>query len=138
MNAILSIKLYYLIFATLMLISTSAVVSVTFAADMDVKCTVYKHSDDENGDNVDVRIYVMGLKPSSQYTAKVIPDHNPSETISTKTDYEGILWTVAKIPNGERSLLFKVNIYEGNGTTGSLVAKGDDDAPCDAIITLKN
>ena len=137
MNPILSISLYYLILAIVGLMSTS-VVSVTNAIDMDVKCTVYKHSDDVNGDNVDVRIYVMNLKPSSDYAAKVIPDHNPSVTISTKTDYEGILWTVAKIPNGEKSLLFNVNVYEGNGTGGSLVAKGDDDAPCDPIIMLKN
>jgi len=137
MNAILSIKLYSLILALLILI-TSSVVCVTFAIDMDVKCTVYKHSDDVNGDNVDVRIFVMGLKASTDYTVKVVPDHNPSTTISTKTDYEGILWTVGKIPNGEKSLLFKVNVYEGNGTDGNLVAMGDDDAPCDAIVQLKN
>jgi hypothetical protein len=137
MNAILSIKLYSLILALLILI-TSSVVCVTFAIYMDVKCTLYKHSDDVNGDNVDVRIFVMGLKPSTDYTAKIVADHNPSITISTKTDYEGILWTVGKIPNGEKSLLFKVNVYEGNGTDGNLVAMGDDDAPCDAIVPLKN
>jgi hypothetical protein len=137
MKAILSIKLYSLIPGLLILIP-SAIVCETFAFDIDVKCTVYKHSDDKNGDNVDVRIFVMGLKPSSDYTAEVIPDHNPSMTISTKTDYEGILWTVGKIPNGEKSLLFKVNVYEGNGTDGNSIAKGDDDAPCDGIVTFKN
>jgi hypothetical protein len=97
---------------------------------MDVKCTVFKHSDDDNGDNVDVRIFLLGLKPNTEYTAHVIPDHNPPSSVTTKTDYEGIFWTVAKIPNGENSLLFKVDIYEGNDTNGSVVAEGDDDAPC--------
>ena len=133
----MSIKLCSLIFALLILISSSTIY-VTYSIDMDVKCTVYKHSDDENGDNVDVRIYVMGLKPSSDYTAKVIPDHNPSMAITSKTDYEGIFWVVGKVPNGEKSLLFKVNVYEGNGTQGNFVAKGDDDAPCDGIAPFKN
>jgi hypothetical protein len=136
MNAILSTKVYSLMVSLLILIPSSTVCA-TFAIEMDVKCTVYKHSDDVNGDNVDVRIFVMGLKPSRDYTAKVVPDHNPPITISTKTDYEGILWTVGKIPNGEKSLLFKVSVYEGNGTDGNLVAKGDDDAPCDGIVSLK-
>jgi hypothetical protein len=103
---------------------------------MDVTCTVYKHSDDQNGDNVDVRIFVMGLKPRSDYIAQVIPDHNPSMTVTSKTDYEGIFWTVGKVPNGEKSLLFKVNVYEGNRTAGNLVASGDDDAPCQGIAPL--
>jgi hypothetical protein len=137
MNAILSTKLYSLILALLLLIPSS-VVCVTFANEMDVKCTVYKHSDDVNGDNVDVRIFVMGLKPSSDYTAKVVPDHDPPVTITSKTDYEGIFWTVGKVPNGEKSLLFKVNVYEGNGTGGKLVAAGDDDAPCDGIAPFKS
>ena len=137
MNAILSIKLHSLILALLIIITLSFV-CVIFAIDMDVKCTVYKHSDDVNGDNVDVRIFVMGLKPSTDYTAKVVPDHNPSITLTTKTDYEGILWAVGKIPNGEKSLLFKANVFEGNGTDGNLVAMGDDDAPCDDIVLLKN
>jgi len=105
--------------------------------DMDVKCTLYKHSDDENGDNVDVRVLVMGLRENFNYTAEVIPDHNPSTTVTVKTDPEGIFWAVAKIINGERSLLFKVNVYQGNGTVGQLVASGDDDEPCYSIRPVK-
>jgi hypothetical protein len=105
--------------------------------DMDVKCTVYEHSDDKNGDNVDVRTLVMGLKNDSEYTAKVIPDHNPSTTVTTKTDSEGIFWVVAKVLNGEKSLLFKVNVYEGKGTDMHLVASGEDDAPCSSIVSLR-
>jgi len=97
---------------------------------MDVKCTVYQHSDDVNGDNVDVRIYVNGLKSNSEYTAHVTPDHNPSSNVTAKTDYEGIFWIVAKIPNGDDSLLFKVDVYKGKDTNGSVVVSGDDDAPC--------
>lgn len=133
----MSIKVGTLIFALLLLLSSSTIY-MTYSIDMDVKCTVYQHSDDKNGNNVDVRIFVMGLKPSSDYTAKVMPDHNPPMNAKSKTDYEGIFWTVGKVPNGEKSLLFKVNVYEGNGTGGKLVAAGDDDAPCDAIVPLKN
>ena len=129
MKAILSIKLCCLIFALLILISSS-VVNIALSINMDVKCTVYEHSDEENGDNVDLRILVLGLKPNSEYTARVIPDHNLPSSVNIKTDYEGIFWTVAKIPNGENSLLFKVDIYEGNDTNASVVAAGDDDAPC--------
>jgi hypothetical protein len=103
---------------------------------MDVKCTIYEHSDDENGDNVDVRTFVMGLKSNYDYTAEVIPDHNPSTTVTTKTDSEGIFWVVAKVLNGEKSLSFKVNLYEGKGTDSHLVASGDDDAPCYSILPL--
>lgn len=105
--------------------------------EMDVKCTVYEGSDDKNGDNVDVRTFVMGLKENSSYTAEVIPDHNPSTTVTAKTDPEGIFWAVAKIINGEKSLLFKVNIYLGNGTVGQPVVFGDDDVPCYPITSIK-
>jgi hypothetical protein len=105
------------------------------AIEMDVKCTVYEHSDDVNGNNVDVRILVMGLEPNNKYTAKVMPDHNPPTSVATKTDYEGIFWVIAKIPNGEKSILFKVNVYAGNNTNGQLVASGDDDAPCYGIAS---
>ena len=111
--------------------------SLVLGIDMDVKCTVYVHSDDANGDNVDVRIFVMGLKANSSYTAEVIPDHNLPTTVTTKTDYEGIFWVVAKVLNGDKSLLFKVNVYEDNGTGGHLVASGDDDAPCYRILPFK-
>ena len=119
----------------LMYIST---LSIVLGINMDVKCTVYQHSDDVNGDNVDVRTLVMGLKGNADYTAQVIPDHNPPMTISTKTDYEGIFWVVAKVLNGDNSLLFKVKVYEGNGTQGDLVASGDDDAPCYRIPPFKD
>lgn len=130
------IKLFF-ICASLILTYVSTQ-SIVLGIDMDVKCTFYQHSDDVNGDNVDVRTLVMGLKENSDYTAEVIPDHNPPTTITTKTDYEGIFWVVAKVPNGENSLLFKVDVYEGNGTEGHLVASGDDDAPCYRILPFKN
>ena len=97
---------------------------------MDVKCTVYRQSNDKNENNVDIRIFVHGLKPDTEYTAHIIPDHNPPLGVTTKTDYEGILWTVAKIPDGENSLSFKVEVYEGNATNDSIVVSGDDEAPC--------
>ena len=98
--------------------------------NMDVKCTVYEHSDDINGNNVDVRILVMGLKENSDYTANVLPDHNPPTNVTTKSDSDGTYWVIAKVPNGEKSILFNVNVYEGNSTVGKPVASGDDDAPC--------
>jgi hypothetical protein len=102
---------------------------------MDVKCTVYSHSDDVNGNNVDVRILVLGLRANIEYTAQVMPDHNPPAIVAKKTDSEGIFWTVAKIPNGEKSILFRVNVYEGEDTAkDALVASGDDDAPCYTIL----
>ena len=61
---------------------------------MDVKCAVYRGSDDKNGDNVDVRIFVLGLKNNTDYSAQVMPDHNPPVTVTTKTDSEGIFWVV--------------------------------------------
>jgi len=103
--------------------------------DMDVKCTVYEHSD-VNGNNVDVRILVMGLKANNDYTAKVVPDHNPPTTVTTKSDSDGIFWVVAKVPDGEKSALFNVNVYEGEDTDGRLVSSGNDDAPCYTIVNL--
>jgi len=109
--------------------------NIAFAQDinMDVKCTVYEHSDDINGNNVDVRILVMGLRDNSAYTANVLPDHNPPTKVTTKSDSDGTFWVVAKVLNGEKSILFNVNVYEGNNTEGRLVASGDDDAPCYTI-----
>ena len=126
---------------SLLIIALSALVcvpghGVISVLDMDVKCAIYRHSDDLNGDNVDVRILVMGLKGKTDYTAEVIPDHNPNTTATTKTDSEGIFWIVIKVLNGEYSLLFKVNVYEGNGTDGKVVAIGDDDAPCTPIYRI--
>jgi len=91
---------------------------------MDVKCTVY-----QNGD-VDVRVLVIGLKANNDYTARVMPDHNPPVTVTTKTDSEGILWVVSKIVDGEISLDFKASVYEGKGVSDPVVVTGDDDAPC--------
>jgi len=130
------INLFSLMLVLFILIPYS-LASTAHGTDMDVKCTVYQHSDDENGDNVDVRTLVMGLKANTTYTAEVKPDHNAPAIVSTKTDFEGIFWIVAKIPNGEKSLFFNVYVYEGKNTHGKLVASGDDDAPCDPIRRLK-
>src|SRR5919109_518551 len=73
----------------------------TVALIMDVKCAVYRDDDDKNDDNVDVRIFLLGLKPNTRYTALVLPDHNEPSSVTVKTDYEGIFWSVAKVPNGE-------------------------------------
>jgi hypothetical protein len=106
-----------------------------YALIEDIKCAVYLHSDDKNGDNVDVRIFVMGLKDNKQYTAYVIPDHNPPTSVTTKSNQEGTYWVIAKVPNGDKSLYFKVNVYEGDTKDGLLVASGEDDAPCYKIKT---
>jgi hypothetical protein len=104
------------------------------AIEMDIKCTVYEHSEDLNGNDVDVRVLVMGLQPNDTYTAKVIPDHNPDTSVTTETDYEGIFWVIAKIPNGEKSTFFNVNVYQGKERDGLPVASGDDDTPCYTIV----
>jgi hypothetical protein len=122
------------IFAVLLVICNIAN-PLAQAIEMDVKCTVYEHSDDVNGNNVDVRILVMGLQPNNTYTAKVIPDHNPPTSVTTETDYDGIFWVIAKIPNGEKSILFNVDVYQGNNPDGRLVSSGDDDAPCYGIAS---
>ena len=137
MTLILTLILGSTIFAVL-LVTCYTANPFAQAIEMDVKCTVYEHSDDVNGNNVDVRILVMGLQPNNKYTAKVMPDHNPPTSVATKTEYDGIFWVIAKIPNGEKSLLFKVNVYEGNNTDGQLVASGDDDAPCYGIASRSN
>jgi hypothetical protein len=116
-----------------MILSLLLQISLVSGVEMDVKCTVYENSDDENGDNVDVRILAIELKGNNEYTAEVIPDHNRPTSVTAITDYEGIFWAVAKIPNGEKSLLFNVNLYEGKGIEGDLVASGDDDTPCHPI-----
>jgi hypothetical protein len=110
--------------------------NLVYGAEMDVKCAIYKKSDDEKGDNVDVRILVIGLQGNNDYTAEVIPDNNPPTSVTSETDYEGIFWAVAKIPNGEQSSLFKVNLYEGKGIDGYLVTSGDDDTPCYPISSF--
>jgi len=120
-------------FVFAMILSLLLQIQLVYAIEMDVKCAIYKNSDAENGDNVDVRILVIGLKENKDYTAEVIPDHNLPTSLTAKTDYEGIFWAIAKIPNGEKSLLFKVNLYDGKGLHGDLVASGDDDTPCHSI-----
>ena len=121
-----------LISASLVLISFSSI-NLARAIEMDVKCAVYRGSDDKNGDNVDVRIFVLGLKNNTDYSAQVMPDHNPPVTVTTKTDSEGIFWVAVKVPNGDKSTLFNVNVYQGNNTDGRIIATGDDDAPCYGI-----
>lgn len=116
-----------------MIFSSLLQIHLVYGVEMDVKCTIYENSDDENGDLVDVRIFVIGLKANNDYTAEVIPDHNLPTSVTTKTDYEGIFWAVAKVPNGEKSIMFNVNLYEGNGIDGDLVVSGDDDTPCHPI-----
>lgn len=104
---------------------------------MDVECAVYEHSDDVNGNDVDVRIFLQGLKADYDYTAKVTPDHNPSTNVTSKTDSDGIYWAIAKIPNGEKSLIFNVDVYEGKNTNGQFIASGSDNAPCFGIAFSK-
>ena len=122
------IIIFSFIFA--MMLSLLLQIHLVYGLEMDVKCTIYGNSDDENGDNVDVRILVLGLKANNYYTSEVIPDHNLPTSVTAKTDYEGIFWVVAKIPNGEKSLLFNVNLYEGKDSDGDVIASGDDDSPC--------
>jgi hypothetical protein len=118
-----------------MIISWYLANSFAQGIDIDIKCTLYEHSDDVNGNNVDVRIFVMGLEPNNKYTAKVIAEHNRPTSVTTNTDYDGIFWVIAKIPNGEKSMFFNVDVHEGNSTDGPIVASGDDDAPCYGIAS---
>ena len=73
-----------------MILSLFLQIHLVYAVEMDVKCAIYENSDEENGDNVDVRILVLGLKGNNEYTAEVIPDHNLPTSVTAKTDYEGI------------------------------------------------
>jgi hypothetical protein len=116
-----------------MILSLLLQIHLVYGVEMDVKCAIYENSDEENGDNVDVRILVLGLKPNNEYTAEVKPDHNLPTSVTAKTDYEGIFWVVAKIPNGEKSLVFYVNLYEGKGIDEDVIISGDDDTPCHSI-----
>ena len=125
-------------FTFTMILSLLLQIHFVYGLEMDVKCAIYENSDEENGDNVDVRILAIGLKGNNDYTVQVIPDHNLPTIVTSKTDYEGIFWAVAKIPNGEKSLLFNVNLYEGKDSNGDLVASGDDDTPCYPISLFDN
>jgi len=77
---------------------------------MDVNSTIYQQRADESGDNGDVGTLVMEPKANRDYTVKVIPDHNPSTAVTTKTDSKVIFWLVAKVLNGENGLFFKVGV----------------------------
>lgn len=125
-----------------MVISLSLIMFLTQASQaqsilIDVECAVYEHSDDVNGNDVDVRIFLHGLKQDYDYTAKITPDHNPPIMVTSKTDSDGIYWAIAKIDNGEKSLNFKVDVFEGNDTNGRPVAVGRADAPCFGIAFSK-
>ena len=125
-------KLHVCIF--LMVITVlSFTMNPLFAFEMDVKCVVYDHSDDVNGNDVDVRVLVLHLNERHAYTVEVAPDHNAPVTVTAKTDQDGILWAIAKIPNGDKSLMFYATVYDGNNTNGSIIVSGDDDAPCHRI-----
>ena len=128
--------LFYFIVAMTLTSSLLLQTLSVYGAEMDVKCAIYKDSDNEKGDNVDVRILVIGLQGNNDYTAEVIPDNNPPTSVTSETDYEGIFWAVAKIPNGEQSSLFNVNLYEGKGIDGDLVTSGDDETPCYPISSF--
>jgi hypothetical protein len=101
-----------------------------YALKMDVKCTQYVHSDDDNGNDVDVRVFVLGLKPNADYIVKVVPNHNPSTSVLSRADYEGIFWVTVKIPNGENSSSFEVRMYEGKDVHGNTIVSEDEYAPC--------
>lgn len=124
--------LFLVVFAAL-IICYYVVNNFAHAVQMDVKCTIYEHSDDVNGNNVDVRILVMGLEKNQEYRANVVPEHNPPTNVTTKSDSDGIFWAIAKIPNGEKSLQFDVSLYKGNDEDGVVIASGNDDAPCHQI-----
>jgi hypothetical protein len=74
-SSMMTMIIFSFIFA--MMLPLLLQVPLVYGLEMDVKCTIYENSDDdENGGTVDVRILVLGLKPNSDYTAEVIPDHN--------------------------------------------------------------
>ena len=97
--------------------------------DIDVRCTIF-----ENG-RVDIRIYVLGLKPNSFYTAKVVPDESPALNVTGRSDSQGIFWEVAKVNDGDRDSVFNVTLYEGQNTSGRILVHGDDREPCHQILT---
>ena len=105
------------------------IVSQAYGLDIDVRCTIYED------DNVDVRIYALGLKANSSYTARIVPDESPAVSITGESDSQGIFWAVAKINNGDKDSIFKVVLYEGKNTSGHIIAQGDDREPCRQILT---
>lgn len=97
--------------------------------DIDVKCTIFEN------DNVDVRIYVPGLRANSFYTAEIVPDKSPAVSVTGESDSQGAFWAVAKVNNGDKDSIFKVTLYEGPNASGRILAYGDDRAPCHQIST---
>jgi hypothetical protein len=111
-----------LLFAFFMTIRNQA-----YALDIDVRCAIHEN------DSVDVRIFVLGLKTNSLYTAEVIPDKSPPISVSGESDSQGIFWVVAKVDNGDDDSLFKVTLREDE--SGRVIAYGDDREPCHQILT---
>jgi hypothetical protein len=97
--------------------------------DIDVKCTIFEN------DNVDVRIYVPGLKANSFYTAEIVPDKSPAVSVTGESDSQGVLWAVAKVNDGDKDSIFKVTLHEGTNVSGPILAYGDDRGPCHQIST---
>jgi hypothetical protein len=100
-----------------------------YGLDIDVKCTIYEN------DDVDVRIYVLGLKANSLYTAEIAPDKSPTISITGESDSQGTFWAVAKVNNGDENSIFKVTLHEGKNTSGPIIIYGDDREPCHQILT---
>jgi hypothetical protein len=105
------------------------IVSPAYGLDIDVRCTIY-----EDG-NVDVRIYSLGLKANSSYTARVVPDESPAVSVTGESDSQGVYWVVAKVNNGDEDSIFEVTLYEGKNAAGQIITQGDDREPCHQILT---
>lgn len=116
---------------TAMLLSSSPVTNRNLAhgLDIDVKCTIFENN------TVDVRIYALGLKSNSFYTAEVVPDESPALNITGVSDSQGIFWAVAEVNNGDRNSVFNVTLHEGHNASGHIVAYGDDREPCHQILS---
>jgi hypothetical protein len=100
-----------------------------YGIDIDVKCTIY------DDDSVDVRIYALGLKANSFYTAEIVPDESPAVGITGESDSQGVFWVVAKINDGDEDSIFKVTLHEGKNASGHIIVYGDDREPCHQILT---
>jgi hypothetical protein len=114
-----------------MLLSSSPVTNINLAhgLDIDVKCTIFEN------DDVDVRIYALGLNANSYYTAEVVPDESSPLNITGVSDSQGIFWAVAKVNNGNRDSIFNVTLHEGHNASGRIVIYGDDREPCHQILS---
>ena len=86
--------------------------------DIDVKCTIFEN------DTVDVRIYALGLKANSSYTARIVPDESPAVSITGESDSQGVFWVVAKINNGDEDSIFKDELHEGKNASGHIIVYG--------------